>query len=527
VALVLLIACVNIANLLLARAGVRRKEMAVRGALGAGRGRLVAQLLTESLVLSGAGAVLGVWLASFGVRFLVTHSPLGVPRLQDARLDTPVLLFTLGLAVACGIGFGLLPALRASRLDLQESLREGSRSDAAGVRGYLRSTLVVCQVAMAMVLLVGAGLLVRSAVLMQRVAPGFDTRNLLLVGVGLPSARYPNDTAVASRFDEILRGVSAVPGVAQAALVSRAPIADFGSDCNFRREGGANDAATFNANVRAATPGYFATLRVPLLRGRDLAASDAPGAPPVVVINRRLARELFGNENDAIGQRITCSLTTAEHPEWWTVIGITGDVHAGGLGDDVRDEVYQPSAQNVQRGMEIVIRGAVPVTTIAAAVRRVIGTLDPLLPVSHLRTMDDVIDESLATPRFTSELLSFLGVLGLALAVIGIYGVIAYFVAQRTYEIGIRMALGANSSRVLGMVVRQGLALAAVGIVIGTGASLLSTSVLSNLLYGVTARDPWTFAVVALLLALVALAATIIPARRAARVDPIVALRAP
>jgi predicted permease len=380
---------------------------------------------------------------------------------------------------------------------------------------------------MAMVLLVGAGLLVRSAVLMQHVEPGFDTRNLLIVGVGLPSARYPNDTAVAQRFDQILQSVRALPGVASAALVSRAPIADAGGDCNFRNESSPTDAQTFNANVRIATPGYFGVLGDPLLHGRDFTASDAATSPSVAVINRQLARQLFGSETNAIGRRITCAPTTSAAPHWYAVVGITGDLHAGGLGDGVRDEVYRPSTQSVQRFMEVVIRGAVPATTLGPGVRRIIANLDPLLPVTDMRTMENVIDDSMAQPRFTSELLSFLGILGLALAVIGIYGVIAYFVAQRTYEIGIRMALGADGSRVLAMVVHQGLTLAAGGIAIGTVASLLSTGVLAHLLYGVTARDPWTYVAVAVLLGAVALAAAVIPARRAARVDPVVALRAP
>jgi putative ABC transport system permease protein len=329
------------------------------------------------------------------------------------------------------------------------------------------------------------------------------------------------------RFDEILTSVASLRGVGSAALVSQTPIADQGGDCNFRREGAATGTPTFNANVRVATPGYFETLRIPLLRGRVFGASDRPGSPDVAVVNRRLAHELFVNENEAIGKRITCSLTTSEHPHWSTVIGITGDLHANGLADDVRDEVYMPNAQNAQRGMELVVRGAVPVATLGSAVRRSVAALDPLLPLSGMTTMDEVIDGSLAPSRFTSELLSFLGVLGLTLAVIGIYGVIAYFVAQRTYEIGIRMALGADSGSVVGMVVRQGLILAALGVAIGAAASLLLTRTLAHLLYGVTARDPLTFVAVAVLLGAVAVAASVFPARRAARVDPVLALRAP
>jgi putative ABC transport system permease protein len=526
VGLVLLIACVNIANLQLARAAVRRKEIAVRNALGAGRGRIVAQLFTESVLLALAGAIVGLVVAAGTVRFLIQNSPLGIPRLEDARLNAPVLAFAMLLALACGVAFGLFPAVRASRLDLQESLREGARSDAGAMRNGLRATLVVCQISLAMVLLIGAGLLVRSATLMQHVPPGFDTENVLVTYVGLPNARYSTDSAVSARFDEILHSVASIPGVASAALVSRVPIAGFGMDCNFRAEGGLARDASFNANVRVATPAYFETLRIPLLRGQVFSTMDRSGTLRVALINRRLAHKLFG-DSDPMGRRITCSAPTSANPSWLTVIGITGDLHASGLGDDIRDEVYSPMSQSMQRSMAIVARGSVPVMTLAPSIRRVVASLDPLLPLSAMRTMEDIISDSLAAPRFTSALLSALGALGLALAVIGIYGVIAYFVAQRTNEIGIRMALGADSSRVLSLVVRQGLLLGIVGIGLGLVASWFLTQMLNNLLYGVTARDPVTFIVVAVLLSLVSIVASMIPARRAARVDPLVALRTP
>jgi putative ABC transport system permease protein len=526
VGLVLLIACVNVANLQLARAAVRRKEIAVRSALGAGRRRIVAQLLVESLLLAIAGAAVGLGVAAAGVRFLVRNSPLGVPRLEEATLNAPVLVFAALLALACGVGFGLFPALRASRLDLQQTLRDGARGDTATTRNRLRATLVISQISLAMVLLIGAGLLVRSAVLMQRVEPGYDMRNLLLTGIGLPNARYPSDTAVAARFDGILNAVSSLPGVASVALASRLPIAGSGMDCPFRREGSGDQDRLFDANVRAASARYLETLRIPLLRGRSFISTDGTAAPAVAVINRQLGHQLFG-EVDPIGRRITCSSVTSAHPSWLTVIGITGDVHADGLDKDVRDEVYTPITQSTQRSMTLVVRGSVPVTTLAPAIRRTVAALDPLLPLSGMMTMEEVISRTLAAPRFTSQLLSMLGVLGLALAVIGIYGVIAYFVAQRTNEIGLRMALGADTRSVVTMVVRQGVVLTAVGIGIGIAASLLLTRLLANLLYGVSARDPLTFIAVAALLAIVSLTASLIPARRASRVDPLVALRAP
>jgi predicted permease len=525
VGLVLLIACVNIANLLLARAAVRRKEIAVRSALGASRSRIIVQLLIESLLLAFGGAIVSFAVAAAGMRFLVRHNPLGVPRLQDAAINGPVLAFAIVLALVCGIGFGLLPAVRASRLDLQQTLRDGMRSDATTLRNRLRATLVVAQISLAMVLLIGAGLLVRSAILLQRVDPGFDSHNLLTAGINLPDARYRSDTAAAERLNEILSAVSSVPGVASAAYVSLMPIAASGSDCNWRREGSTEQDGAFNANGRVATPSYFETLRIPLLRGRMFGSADGSDAPRVGAINRRLAHKLFGGE-DPIGRRITCAPVTSTKPTWVTVVGVTRDLHARGLADEIRDEVYMPATQNSRRDMTLVVRGSVPVSTLAPAIRRAVSVQDPLLPVPMM-TMDEVIDRSLATPKFTSQLLSALGALGLVLAVIGIYGVIAYFVAQRTNEIGIRMALGADTGRVIGMVVRQGVMLAAIGIAIGSVVSLLVTGMLGQLLFGVTARDPLTFVVVAVVIAVVSLAASFLPARRAAHIDPLEALRTP
>jgi len=330
----------------------------------------------------------------------------------------------------------------------------------------------------------------------------------------------------AARFDQILSEITALPGVASAAYVTMMPIAASGTNCSFRREGSGEHDGSFNANARIASPRYFGTLRIPLLRGRLFGASDGPGAPDVAIINRRLAQRLFGDANP-IGRRITCSAVTSDHQQWATVIGVTGDLRARGLADEVRDEVYSPMAQSSPRSMTLVIRGSVPVTTLTPSIRRTVAAIDPLVALPGPRTMDAIIDRTLAAPRFTSQLLSALGFLGLALAVIGIYGVIAYFVAQRTNEIGIRMALGADTSRVIGMVVRQGVFLAVIGIAIGSVASMLLTGMLENLLFGVTSRDPVTFVAVAALLGAVSIAASFIPARRASRVDPLVALRSP
>ena len=521
VGLVLLIACVNIANLLMARAAARRKEIAVRGALGAGRARIVAQLLVESLVLAGAGAVVGLGVAAAGTRFLVRNGPETLPRLHEASLDGTVLLFTAAIALVSGIAFGLLPALRASRLDLQSALRQAGRTDAGSTRQPLRSALVVLQVSIALVLLVGAGLLVRSALLLQRVSPGLDPSNVFVGGLSLPNARYPSDTLVAAQYIALLDAVSAVPGVKSAGLVSRIPIGAFGWDCSVERADAPEGAGRTGAHLRTASPAYFSALGIPLLHGRSFAPSDRAGAPPVAIINQRLARTLFGTEN-AVGRHISSCGPFQQSAE---VIGVSGDVHAEGLAVDVRDQVHYSFAQLPQRGMSLVVRGDVPVMTLLPALRRAVNGLDPLLPISAPRTMQEIIDQTLATPRFQSTLLAMLGAAGLILAVVGIYGVIALLVVQRTHEFGIRLALGARRGQVLAMVVGQGLVLAVVGIAVGTVASVGATRVLDELLFGVGPRDPLTFSVVAGLLAVLAVAASAIPAWRAMRVDPLVAMR--
>ena len=520
VALVLLIACVNIANLLLARAAARQKEIAVRGALGAGRARIAAQLLVESLVLAGSGAVAGLGIAALGTRFLVNSGPAALPRLQDASLDGAVLLFTAVVALVSGIGFGLLPALRASRLDLQATLRESARTDAGVARHGVRSTLVVLQVSLALVLLVGAGLLVRSAILLQRVEPGLDPRNLFVGSIGLPNTRYASDPAVAAQYAAILDAVRVIPGVKSAAYVSRIPIGSMGADCGVVREGSSNGSERFGAHIRSASSDYFSTLGIPIVYGRSFVAADRVGAPPVAIINRRLARALFGSE-DVVGRRINgCGpLDPVE------VVGVSGDVRADGLAADVRDQVYYPNAQLIQRGMTLVVKGDVPVLSLVPSLRRAVNSLDPLLPISAPRTMEQIINETLATSRFQSTLLALLGGAGLLLAVIGIYGVISLLVLQRTQEFGIRIALGASRSQMLGLVVRQGLVLALIGIVIGGIASLAATRVLGSMLFGVSARDPLTFAAVGVLLAVLAVVASVVPASRAMRVDPLVAMR--
>jgi predicted permease len=439
-----------------------------------------------------------------------------------------VLVFTLGVALLCGILFGLAPALTAARLDLRDTLSEGGRESVGTGRQRIRGALVIAQVSIALVLLVGAGLLLRSAIGLQHVSPGFETRNIVVASIELPTARYPSDTTVVSTYAEMAREVAAVPGVRSVGLVSRIPIGAFGMDCTVRPEGETlTSGRATDANIRSATPGFFDALGVTLQRGRVFTPADHAGTLPVVVINRSLAHWLFG-DTDPIGRRIgTCVGAPVSNPLWHTVVGVIGDMHAKGLDQAPAMEAYFPHAQVADRSMTLVVRGAVPVTTLLPAIRHAAAVTDPLLPLAGVSTMTEVVARSLAVPRFTTLLLLLLGGTGLVLAVIGIYGVIAYFVVQRTREIGMRIALGATAGRVVRLVVRRGLTLAVVGVVVGLAASWVLSRMLESMLFHVSAHDPAILVAVGAILALVAVAASAIPAWRAARVDPMVALRLP
>ncbi len=525
VGLVLLIACVNVANLLLARGASRRKEVAIRGALGAGRGRVVAQMLVESLLLALGGGALGIAIATPILHFIVRSGPASVPRLQDATIDLPVLGFTIALSVVCGLVFGLAPALRTSKLDLQDALRDGHRGSGGSVRDRLRGGLVVAEIAIALVLLDGAGLLVRSAIQVQQVNPGFNTHNLLLAGVQLPHASYPTDTAEGLALNRISDAIAAAPGVSSVAMVSLAPIAGGGWDCSYFRDLGSGPSSSAGANIRIATPNFFQTMGIPLVRGRTFTSADVEGAPAVVMINATLARELYGSA-DPIGRRLAaCTDPIAGSPHWLTVIGVTADIRASGLGSPPTDEVYYPLAQWPQPNMTLLIRTAVPVATVVPMVRRAIAAVDPMLPLGQTITMDQIVARSMASSRFNMTLFMLLGLTGLLLAAIGIYGVIAYFVVQRSHEFGVRMALGASGDRVVAMVLRHGLTLGVIGVGVGSVVAFWATLLVRNQLHGVSTRDPVTFVAVALVLVAVTGLASFIPARRATRVDPLTALR--
>jgi putative ABC transport system permease protein len=532
VTFVLLIGCGNVASLLLARATSRRKEIAIRGALGGARARLVRQLLTESLLLAVIGGAAGLLVAKLGVRFLVGMGPNWVPRLSEAGLNLEVLAFAGGATILCGVLFGLAPALRATRVDLQSELRDGGRGSRGVIRDRVRAGLIVTEIAVAVVLLVSAGLFIRSAHRLQQVAIGFDPTGVTMMRVALPADRYDSATAIHRAFTNIVESVRAIPGVQSAGAGSRIPMWGMNIDIGLRVDGRpAERGATLFGHVRIVTPGFFESIGIPLKRGRTLQASDiVDGAPRVVVVNETFARTTFGTDNP-IGQRIS-GWTSGPEPEWREIIGVIGDVRAFGQEQEIPPEIYVPHAQAPQnwwnahqRNMTIVARSG-PNAAVMAPMRAALKRVDPLLPTYDLQSMDFVLSQSTAVRRFNTMLLSLLGLTGLILAAIGIYGVIAFFVSQRTHEIGVRVALGASSGNVVRMVVRQALVLAVIGIVVGGIASMWATSVLETMLYQVKTRDPIAFAAGATMLLLVALGAAILPARRAARVDPVRALTA-
>ncbi|HTE46077.1 MAG TPA: ABC transporter permease [Gemmatimonadaceae bacterium] len=522
VGLVLLIACGNIANLLLARANVRRAEIAIRGALGATRGRIVAQLFVESLLLALGGGVVGLVVAIGAMRFLVS-SPARIPRLQDATINGPVLAFALALSIVCAVVFGLVPAFRAARLDLQQTLRDGGRESRGAGRERLRKVLVVSELCVAQLLLIGAGLLIRSALLVQAVPVGFDTHDLLSIDISLPSAQYPERPRQEATLQQIESAIAAIPGVKSVGRTQVAPIHGFGWNWSAFREGSdGHDAGAASADMRAASLNYFSTLGLPLVRGRSFNTSDVANGPPVAIISRGLAMRLYGDA-DPIGRRIGNG--GGKNPAWKEIVGVVADMHANGKLADPPLELYMPSTQYINGGQTFLVRGGLTVTTLLPAIRRAVGTVDPLLALSGIGTMDDDVEKKLAMSHFTTLLLTLLGATGLILAAVGVYGVIAYVVAQRTHELGVRMALGATQGGVKWLVVRQGLVLAVVGVTIGAGISLAAARLLSSMTFGITTHDPLTFGVVAAVLLSVAVLASYIPARRATRIDPLSALR--
>jgi predicted permease len=530
VGLVLLIACANIANLLLARASARRREIAVRQALGAGRGRLIRQLLTESLVIALAGGGLGLLLARAGLDLLVRFLPEGLPRLPEIALDARVLGFALGASVLTGLLFGLFPALQTAEPAVGSALDEGSRG-ASGRRGKrVRSFLVVAEFALAVVLLVGAGLLIRTFWSLHRVVTGFDARQVTTASLWLPQpdireqGRYNENSDQAALYRKVLERLRAVPGVTQAAGATRVPFGNGVWKNRYHIEGrDPEQGGTAVAEISSATSDYFETLRIPLKRGRGFTENDAEKAMPIVVVNETFARTFFRGE-EVLGRRMRAPGRTEPGP-WLTIVGVVGDTRQRSLLVDPPPMVYRPMLQAPSADFTFLIRGSAPSAELAPRIDHEVRAVDPELPIYAVRSLESAIAASVAERRFVMRLLGLFALTALLLAAIGVYGVIAYSVVQRTREIGIRMALGARPADVRRMLLLEGGRLAVVGVVLGIGGALLLTRAMSALLYGVGPRDLLTFASVPAVLASVALAACFFPARRASRLDPTTALR--
>jgi predicted permease len=532
VVVVLLIACANLANLLLMRAESRQKELALRAALGAGRGRLVRLFMSESLVLSISGAVAGSALAFAGLRLLVAAGSSSIPRATTITMDGRVFAFTMLLGVACGLLFGLAPMLHLSTNSLGMALREaGSRTTGIAARNTLRRGLVIAEMALAVTLVIGAGLLLRSFWNMMNVDAGFDRTNLTTFSIALPPRVYTDSTRRVAFFDNLIARIDAVPGVQSAAAMSGLPP---------RRQVNANDTQFEGfmpqpngvgpqANIdydQYASPDYFTTMKIPIVAGRGFGPADGPLSPPVLLINETTARIYYPKQNP-VGRRIKPNGDTL----WFTIIGVAKDVKQGGVDSKTGTELYLDFEQTPRTegfglaNMNVVVRSTLDKPALAPAIRRIVDELDPTLPIVQYRRMDEVFAESVARPRFLANLLGVFATVALLLSAIGTYGVLAYTVTERRREIGIRMALGASANGVLVMVLRQGLTLAIIGLAIGLVAAAAFTRVATTLLFGVKPTDPATFAIVGAFMLLVAAAASIIPARRATRVDPLVALR--
>jgi putative ABC transport system permease protein len=541
VSFVLLIACANVANLLLARASARKRELATRAALGAGRGQIIRQLLTESLVLSLSGGVLGLALGFVGVRLLLSISPGDIPRLGEngsaVTLDLNIVLFTLGISLLTGILFGLVPAIGASRPNLAATLNEnGSRAGVGFRRGTLRSALVVSEVALAFVLVIGAALLIRTFMKLQSVDPGFDPHNLLTMSMSISGDRFQKTAPVTQVIRDGSDRVKAIPGVVDAAVTNCLPLqGGFGMTFDILGRPKGNQPFTGGAGFYSISRGYFSTFKIPLLRGRHFTEQDDSSAPGVVMINQAMAKEYWPG-GDPLKDRIQigpgAGPAFAEPPR--QIIGIVGDTHDDGLNRDPLPIMFIPLAQmpDLETALNSrvaplwwVVRSQVDPHTLVAPITAALRDASGGLPVAHIRTVDEVEARSTARQRFNMLLLTIFGASGLLMAAIGVYGVMAYSVQQRTQELGIRMALGAQASNLRNMVIRQGMALTLTGVGIGVGGAFWLTRFLASFLFGVKTWDPMAFIVTPLLLSGVALLAIWIPARRATRVDPMTALR--
>ncbi len=528
VGFVLLIACTNVANLMLARAGQRDREIAIRAAVGASRRRLIRQLLTESLLLSIVGGLAGLVVSVWAVDLFIKLSPGDIPRLSEASVDLRLLGFTLLVSLLTGVGFGLLPAFQATRTNLNSSLKEGSTKSTEGRhRRGARNVLVVTEIALAQVLLVGAALLAISYVRVTKINPGFNPENVLTAKIAPSKKKYPDTRSRSAFFTSVLEHLQSLPGVQSAGMVMNLPLTGSSMNRGFRVEGRPEPKADENITLdyQVVSPGYFPTLAIPTLSGRSLTEGDGETSERVIVINQAMARRYWPGD-DPVGKRLAIG-ESSKDTSWRTIVGIVADNRHASLSETPVPTAFIPYQQDLESWprMGFVIKGTTDAASLTSAVRKELAAVDPSQPVYAVEPMDKLMQTSVAQRRFIMLLLGSLSAIALALAVVGIYGVISFSVSERTQEIGIRMALGARATDVLRMVLGQGLRVAVIGIVIGLGAAFGLTRLLSSLLFEVSPTDPRTFAVVAVLLGAVALFACYIPARRATKVDPLVALR--
>ncbi len=527
VTLVLLIACANVANLLLARAAARDKEVAIRGALGARPWRLARQFLTEGLVLSLAGAALGLLLAAWIPKIVTAIDPARIPRLGEAHLNLAVVAFGLAIAVFTSLAFGLVPLVRSVSGSMAGTLKEGGKTSAAGSAGRrLRSGLVVAEVAVALVVLIGAALLIESYRGLRRVDPGFRAQGALTFWVFLPPARYPDEAGRTQLVDRMLERLGALPGVTAASAISNLPMGPLDTSGEVRVDG--REARPEEGNPitgwRMATPGYFETMGIPILQGRGFQASDDGSAAGVVVLDRDLAARLFGDGENPIGRRLAL-LRFDGSEDWRTVVGVVGHVRHKGLADEGSDQLYVPYAQYPYAAVAFVLRAGTGAEALSPAVRSVVRELQPDLPVLDLQPMQAYVDASISDQKLNALLLGIFAGAALLLAIAGVYGVLAYSVAQRTQEFGVRLAMGARRADVVRLVVRQALALAGLGLLVGLLAAAALVRVIESLLFGISGTDVMTYLVSALVLCGLAMLAGYLPALRATRIDPVVALR--
>ena len=532
VGFVLLIACANVANLLLARSAARQKEMAIRAAMGASRTRVLRQMLTESILLSAIGGAAGLVLSIWLTNVLMSMLPEGAPRLEQIGIDYRVLTFALGVSALTGILFGIVPALQASKLDVTSALKEGGRSGEGNRRTNARSLLLIGEVALSLVLLIGAGLLIKSFLRLQEVRPGFNSHNVLIANLALQGPKYKDDQQCVEFFRQLIERLEAVPGVQAAGSSVNLPLnpSGYAIGRGFIPEG---RPLTVDENRDAMfstiTGDYFRALQIPLLSGRTFERRDNADGPKVVIINETTAKRHFGSPTAAIGKRLSIWSAFRGHRRdekfMREIVGVVGDTKTGSLTGDGGMQIYVPHAQDSQWNfMGLVIRTAGDPAAFATTLRREVQALDKDQPIYNVRTMDDVVMNSLGTRRVSMQLFAVFAIAALLLAAIGIYGVMAYTVTQRTQEIGIRMALGAQRSDVLGLVVRQGMTLAAIGVVAGLAGAFSLTRVMASLLFNVRPDDPTTYLAISFLLIVVAFLACYLPARRAAKLDPMIAL---